>query len=64
MTCEEIKPDIFDINRDMRIAPATPSLPRLQRVDSGPVRMQGDLPVHIIYHFCLKLDQKDPSVIL
>ena len=38
MTFEEIKPDIFDINRDMPTAPARPSLPRLERVDSGPIR--------------------------
>ena len=34
MTFEEIKPDIFDINRDMPTGPASPSLPPLDGVDS------------------------------
>ena len=32
MTFEEIKPDIFDINRDMPTAPTTASLPRHERL--------------------------------
>ena len=33
--CGQIKPDIFDINRDMPTGRATPSLLPLERVDSG-----------------------------
>ena len=44
MTFEEIKPDIFDIKRDIPTAPAAPTLPRLERVDSGPVHMPPPFP--------------------
>ena len=44
MTFEEIKPDIFDINLDMPT-----SLPRLERVDSGPVPTRGFVPVSMLY---------------
>ena len=44
MVCEGIKPDIFDINRDTPMGLAAPSLPRLERVDSGPVRTQPLFP--------------------
>ena len=49
MTFEEIKPDIFDINRDMPRAPAAPCLPPLERVDSGAVctRPLFTCPYHI-----------------
>ena len=48
MTCEGIKPDIFDINHEMRTAPAVPCLPRLECVDSvtGPVRTLFPCPYH------------------
>ena len=63
MTLEEIKPDIFDINRDMPTGPASPSLPRLERVDSVPLRTRPFFHVHIIYQIGLKLDHKYPSII-
>ena len=46
MTFEEIKPDIFDINRDMPTGPASPSLPPLDGVDrhSGLVRTRPLFP--------------------
>ena len=44
MTFEEIKPDIFDINRDVPTGRASPSLPRLERVDSGPARTRPLFP--------------------
>ena len=49
MTFEEIKPDIFDINRDMPTGPASPFLPPLGRVDSvsGAVSRRPLLPYHI-----------------
>ena len=62
MAFEEIKPDIFDINRDMPMAPAAPSFPRLERVDSGPVRTRPLVRVLIIYQIGPKFDQKDPTV--
>ena len=65
MTFEEIKPDIFDINRDMPTVPASPSLPRLSLltvVRYGGTHAGVCSRVHIIYQIGLKLDQKDPSV--
>ena len=41
---EGIKPDIFDINRDMPTGPASPSLPQLDGVDSGPARQRPLFP--------------------
>ena len=42
--CEEIKPDIFDINCDMPTGPVSPSLPPLDPVDIGPVSTRPLLP--------------------
>ena len=44
MVCEGIKPDIFDINRDLPTGRPSPSLPRLEHVDSGLVRTPPLLP--------------------
>ena len=44
MTCEDIKRDMFDINPDMPTGQASPSLPRLELVDSGPARTAGRHP--------------------
>ena len=52
MRCERIKPDIFDINHHMPTERVSPSLPRLERVDSGPVRTRAFVPVSILYINC------------
>ena len=61
---EGIKPDIFDINRDMPTGPASPSLPPLDGVgvDSARYASGRFFSVHITHQIGPKLDHKDPSV--
>ena len=51
LVSEGIKPDMFDINREMPTTLAAPCLPRLERVDSlsVPVLNVQFVPVFILY---------------
>ena len=61
----EIKPDIFDINRDMPMGPDLPSLPFAYLTVTVVLYPRPHFfRVHIIYQIGLKLIHNDHSIVL